>query len=143
MSAWRETWGRPSSLPSSLTAHRHERRRSEGWKEGKWEREALLCFVCHGSGRSGSPRLLASKNTSCTKHGFESTINARARPHDLEIQQQTVLIFIGSVAQLPKTSLSLSGNHLHANMSPPKRSLSKNMSLIMLNKRSKKLPFSY
>ena len=143
MSAWRETWGRPSSLPHSRRTDMKDVDRKDGRRENGRGREALLCFVCHGSGRSGSPRLLASKNTSCTKHGFESTINARARPHDLEIQQQTVLIFIGSVAQLPKTSLSLSGNHLHANMSPPKRSLSKNMSLIMLNKRSKKLPFSY
>ena len=127
-----------------LTHSRHTDMKDVDRKDGRREngrgREALLCFVCHAM-EVGGVALLASKNTSCTKHGFESTINARrARPQDLEIQQQTVLIFIGSVAQLPQTTLSLSGNHLHANMSSPTRSLSKNMSLIiMLNKRSKKV----
>ena len=42
VSAWRETWGRPSSL----TAHRHERRRSEGWKEGGKMGEGGAIMLC-------------------------------------------------------------------------------------------------
>ena len=70
-------------------------------------------------------------------------MNARARPHDLEIQQQTVLIFIGSVAQLPQTSLSLGKSPSRKHVTPYKIPEQKHVANHVKQEVKKKLPFSY
>ena len=94
------------ALPSSLPHSRRTDMKDVDRKDGRRENGRGRRYYALSAMEVGGVARLASKNTSCTKHGFESTINARARPQDLEIQQQTGLIFIGSVAQLPQTSLS-------------------------------------
>ena len=78
VSAWRETWGRPSFLTHSRRTDMKDVDRKDGaeggkmGREGKWERR----YYALSATEVGGVTLLASKNTRCAEHDFESIINA-------------------------------------------------------------------